>query len=401
MFLRLQSITNRMMNLKHLLSCAGDFNTYGGIYRDVTIVIKDKLFIPMQGSAIHEGGTFVTTPKVSEKEGIVRVQTWVKNDNPEKKLCTLQTSIADSSDNIIQVIKTEADINPGELYRFDQTFKPVKNPHLWSNDDPYIYKIISRVMDGKTLTDDYTSPLGFRWFKWDYKENMLYLNGKKVLIHGGNRHQDYPWLGDAVPKWITAIDLKDIAENLNYNFLRTGHYPNDRIVYDLADKLGISIDEELPNINNQDFSPEVQVQQLKEMIRRDRNHPSIIFWSMGNGTNHAVDSKFAVIEDTTRILTARKVTGGSAGTFVRHTDDNLAIENLNRSTIRGWYSKDIKDLQPSDGLQSGTEEHQQNMLKASGRFGKENLSTWLYEDHGTDREYLNSPISPCKSAGIC
>jgi beta-galactosidase len=378
---------------------AEDFDVYGGIYRDVKLVITDKLFIPMQGSASHEGGTFVTTPKVSEKEGIVRVQTWVKNDNPEKKSCTLQTSIADSSNNIVQVIKTEADINPGELYRFDQIFKPVKNPRLWSNDDPYMYKVLTRVIDGKTITDTYTSPLGFRWFSWDYKENFLFVNGKKMLIHGGNRHQEYPWLGDAVPKWITSLDLIDIAENMNYNFLRTAHYPNDRFVYDFTDKYGISVIEELPNIRNQDFSVEVQEQQLKEMIRRDRNHPSIMFWSMGNETNHSIDSKFAVAEDTTRILTARLVTNGSAGAFVKHTENNLAIENLQRSTIRGWYNKDIKDLQPIDGKQCGTEEHQQIMLKASGRFGKENLCTWLYEDYGADREYLNSPLLHVSPAG--
>ena len=123
------------------------------------------------------------------------------------------------------------------------------------------------------------------------------------------------------------------------------------------------------DIKNQEFSAEVQEQQMKEMIRRDRNHPSIMFWSMGNETNHAVDSKFAVAEDTTRILTARRVTDGSAGAFVKHTDENLAIENLLRCTIRGWYNKDVKNLEPSDGQQSGTEEHQQNMLKASGKFG--------------------------------
>jgi beta-galactosidase len=371
---------------------AGDFDVYGGIYRNVRIVIKDKLYIPMQGSASHEGGTFVTTPKVSEKEGIVRVQTWVKNDYQEKKSCTLQTSIADSADNIVQIVKTEAEINPGELYRFDQTFKPVKKPHLWADEDPYMYKVISIVMDGKTVADAYTSPLGFRWFTWDYKENLLLVNGRKVLIHGGNRYQEYPWIGGAVPEWITAMDLKDISENLNYNFLRTANYPNDRFVYELTDKLGIITDEGLPNIKDQDFSAEIQEQQLKEMIRRDRNHPSIMFWSMGNETNHAADSKYAAAEDTTRILTARMVTNGSAGLFIKHTDDNLATEILGRSTIRGWYDKDVKDLQPLDGQQSGTEEHQQNMLKASGRFGKENLSTWLYEDYGADREFLNSPL---------
>ena len=371
---------------------AGNFDVYGGIYRDVTLVLKDKLFIPMQGSASHEGGTFITTPKLSEKEGFVRVQTWVKNDNPQKKSCTLQTTIADAADKIVQIIKSDADINPGQLYKFDQTSKPVKSPHFWSNEEPYLYKVYSQIIDGKTVTDSYTSHFGFRWFAWDYKENFLYVNGKKMIIHGGNRHQEYPWLGDAIPKWITLMDFTDIAENLNYNFMRTAHYPNDKYVYDLTDKFGIAIDEESPSIKNQDFSVEVQEQQMKEMIRRDRNHPSIMFWSMGNETNHAVDSKFAVAEDTTRILTARRVTDGSAGAFVKHTDENLAIENLLRCTIRGWYNKDVKNMEPTDCQQSGTEEHQQNMLKASEKFGTGNLCTWLYEDHGADREYVNSPL---------
>ena len=371
---------------------AVDFDVYGGIYRDVTLVLKDKLFIPMQGSASHEGGTFVTTPQVSEKEGVVRVQTWVKNENPQKKSCTLQTSIADATDKVVQVIKSEAVINPGQLYKFDQTSKPIKNPHLWSNEDPYLYKVYSQVIDGKLVADVYSSPLGFRWFRWDYKENFLYVNGKKMVIHGGNRHQEYPWLGDAIPKWITIMDYTDMAESLNYNFMRTAHYPNDRIVYDLTDKFGIAIDEESPSIKNQEFSSDVQEQQMKEMIRRDRNHPSIMLWSMGNETNHAVDSKFAIAEDTTRILSARSVTEGSAGTFVKHTDENLAIENLLRCTIRGWYNKDVKDMEPTDSQQCGTEEFHQKMLKASEKFGTGNLCTWLYEDHGADREYLNSPL---------
>ena len=143
-----------------------------------------------------------------------------------------------------------------------------------------------------------------------------------MVLHGGNRHQEYPWLGDAIPKWITVMDYTDMAENLNYNFMRTAHYPNDKLVYELADKFGIVIDEESPSIKNQDFSVEVQEQQMKEMIRRDRNHPGIMLWSMGNETDHAVDS-------------------------------NLAIENLLGCTIRGWYNKDVKDLEPTDSLHSG------------------------------------------------
>ena len=163
---------------------AGTFDVYGGIYRDVTIVLKDKLFIPMQGAANHEGGTFITTPLVSEKEGVVRVQTWVNNDNPQKKSCTLLTSIVDATDKVVQEIKSEAVINSGQLYKFDQTSKVIKNPHLWSNEDPYLYKVHTQVIDEKTVVDIYTSPLGFRWFRLDYKDNFLYVNGKKMVIHG-------------------------------------------------------------------------------------------------------------------------------------------------------------------------------------------------------------------------
>jgi beta-galactosidase len=371
---------------------AGNFDVYGGIYRDVTIVLKDMLHIPMQGSASHEGGTFVTTPRVSEKEGIVRIQTWVQNDYPKPKECLLNTYIIDALGKTVQVLKSKFTINPKQLYKFDQTSKPVIKPRLWSPDAPYLYKIYSEVTDGSRVTDSYTSPLGFRWFRWDYKENFLYVNGRKVIIQGGNRHQEYPWLGDAIPKWITEMDFADIAENLDYNFIRTAHYPNDKMVYDLADKYGIVVDEESPSIKNQEFSAEVQEQQMKEMIRRDRNHPSIMIWSMGNETDHAVDSRFAAAEDTTRILTARRVSNSSAGTYVRHNDDNLHIENLLHCTVRGWYNEDIKNLEPSDPQHCGTEEHQQNMLKQSGLFGTGNLCTWIYEDHGADREYLNSPL---------
>ncbi len=332
-----------------------DFEVYGGVYRDVKIVLTDRLYIPMQGSAIHEGGTFVTTPRISETEGVVRVRTWVKNDNTQKKSCSLQTSIADSTGKIVQIIKSEAVIGPGELYLFDQTGKPVRKPHLWSPDDPYLYKVYSQVTDGKTIADQYTSPLGFRRIRWDNKEKFLYLNGKKLEIHGGTRYQEYPWLGDAIPKWITVMDLKDMAENLNYNFLKTGNYPNEKLAYDLADRLGMIIEEEVPNIKNQEFSAEVQEQQVKEMIRRDRNHPSIVFWSMGSETNHPVDSKIAAIEDTTRILTSNLITKSLAETSVKLPGKNLLDGNLNGG---------------------------------------------LYEDHGADIEYQNIPLKHIDPSGL-
>jgi beta-galactosidase len=130
-----------------------------------------------------------------------------------------------------------------------------------------------------------------------------------VIIHGSNRYQEYPWLGDATPKWLHLLDMRDFRLNLNHNFMRTAHYPQNPAIYDFTDRCGIIVIEEAPNIKRQKFSDEVQEQQLREMIRRDRNHPSIFFWSMGNETDDAVDSKLAVEEDNTRIIHAR---GGKA-----------------------------------------------------------------------------------------
>lgn len=379
---------------------AGRFNVYGGIYRNVTLVLTNKLFIPMQGSASHEGGTFVTTPSVSVKEGIVRVQTWVKNDDLQKKTCTLQTSIADAANKILQVVKSEAVINPGQLYKFDQTCRPVKNPHLWSGEDPYLYNVISQVYDGKTLADSYESPLGFRWFRWDYKENFLYVNGKKTPIHGGNRQEEYPWLGDAIPEWITIMDYTDMAGNLNYNFVKTSHYPNNKLVYQMTDKLGIAVDEESPSINNQEFSAGVQEQQIKEMIRRDRNHPSILMWSMGSETNHAADSKIAEAEDSTRILTACRVTAGSGGASVNLTDENLLLEDISRCTIRGWISPDIKEISKTNKLQSDNSAEQMSLVKAAGASEDVNIGNCPYQDYGTDKEYQNSPLRHVDPSGV-
>jgi hypothetical protein len=379
---------------------AARFNVYGGIFRNVTLVLTNKLFIPMQGSASHEGGTFVTTPLVSEKEGIVRVQTWVKNDDFQKKTCNLQTSIADAANKTVQVIKSEAVINPGQLYKFDQTFRPVKNPHLWSNNDPYLYKVFSQVYEGKTLADTYESPLGFRWFRWDYQENFLYVNGKKIIIHGGNHQEEYPWLGDAIPEWITAMDYTDMTENLNYNFVKTSHYPNNKLVYTLTDKLGIIVDEESPNINNQEFSSGVQEQQIKEMIRRDRNHPSIMMWSMGSETNTAADSKFAAAEDSTMILAACDVPAGSAGALVKLTDENLLLADLSRCIIRGWLSPDVKEINKTEKLQNDNNEKQLNLIKVSDVSESGNLADWPYQDYGTDKEYQNSPLRHVDPSGV-
>jgi hypothetical protein len=220
----------------------------------------------------------------------------------------------------------------------------------------------------------------------------LVLNGKITQLHGINRHEEYIWLGAAFPKWIAYRDMLDIANGLEANFMRTAHYPQDPGIYDFTDRHGICINEELPNIKKQEFNDEVQEQNCKEMIRRDRNHPSILFWSMGNETTDACDSQIALKEDTTRILTVRQPYNESYNPkYLRHTDKEMPLESFLRCTIRGWYDKDDKNLEPVDNQWTGTEEwqHEQSNKEV---ISDHNGSVWLYADHGANREYVNAPL---------
>ncbi|MGN6641478.1 MAG: glycoside hydrolase family 2 protein, partial [Verrucomicrobiota bacterium] len=383
---------------------AGNFDVYGGIYRDVRLVVKSAVHIPFQGSAEHEGGTFVTTPQVSADRATVRVRTWVRNDDSQPRTVTLRTRLLDPAGRELAAAETNATVAVGEIHEFDQPQFNVAKPQLWSIETPTLYTVTSEVRVGKTLSDRYASPLGFRWFEWNKAENRAYLNGKQLHLHGSNRHQEFPWLGDAVPKWIHVRDMAEMRFGQNHNFLRTAHYTQDSLVYDLADRYGMLICEEVPNIKEIDFDEDVQRQQVIEMVRRDRNHPSIVMWSMGNETSDPADSAWAHAEDDTRLIHLRRSNSIEGGKFVTSTHQQIDMENLLRCTVRGWTDRDVMNLQPVNGQQAGTEEwqHTQAMVEGGsqrGRIDMANGNMWIYADHGADREYLNSPLKHINPKG--
>ena len=304
----------------------GDFNVSCGIYRDVRLVLKNKLFIPMQGSASHEGGTHIVTPVVSEKEGVVNVKTWVKNDYPQAIACILQSSISERSGQVIQIMKTEMEIEAGQLYMFEQTSKPVKNPCLWSVEDPCLYTIRSEVIDRKDVADICSSTFGFRWFNIDEQKKTVFLNGKKIDLKGVTRHQEYPWLGDAVPQWMTEMDYSEISRKEGINFVRNIIYPGDETSYKIADELGIITETGFSAITRHGFSEDDQKQQIREMIRRGRNHPGIISWIVGDIGGSSVNNMFAVTVDSTRSLKKVMATIDSSSLFFVRSNRNDSLE---------------------------------------------------------------------------
>lgn len=380
---------------------AGNFNVYGGVYRDVRLVVKDRLHIPFQGSADHEGGTFVTTPEVSAARAVANVRTWVRNDHPDARTAELVTTVRDPGGVVVATLRDRRSIAPGAVAEFNQTTAPLLRPRLWSTETPNVYRVTSEVRAAGRTIDRLESPLGFRWFRWDETAKRLIVNDRPMTINGTNRHQEYPWLGDAMPKRLHDAELRQIRGELGHNFLRAAHYPNDKRVYDLTDQLGIAVVEEVPNIKPIDFGEEIQARNLTEMIRRDRNHPSILFWSVGNETNDAADSCLAKRLDPTRLIHERKSEG--YGDCVDHNHEDLDLENLLRVTIRGWHDGEIADRNPVNGQSAGTEEWQHARARVTdgsvrGRIDQQPVA-WLYADHGADREYENAPLKHVNAKG--
>ncbi|MDD3078735.1 MAG: glycoside hydrolase family 2 TIM barrel-domain containing protein [Paludibacter sp.] len=384
---------------------AGNWDVYSGIYRPVRLTIKNNIYIPYQGNWEHEGGTYITTPFVKGDSAIVKTITYIKNDREKSVEISLVTKIVDRKDSVLAVMSENKILLPKVISSLTQQSPLLKNIKRWSDVNPVIYKVKTFVFKSDSLMDVYESPLGIRTFHWNYQTNDLYVNGKRTNIRGTNRHQEYPWLGDAIPDWLTLKDMFDIKYGLGINFMRTAHYPQSSLVYDFNNQYGIITVEELPNIKNIDFNDDVQEQNARAMVRRDRNNPCIFFWSVGNETNDAANSEWIFQEDTTRIIHARKAEGG--GKYVRHTHLNLDMENLLRITHRGWFtpedaSSDINTT-PENGQEAGNNLWQYE--KAKIRNGSirgdlnHNCVAWLYQDHGADRNYKNSLLTATNAKG--
>lgn len=381
---------------------AGNFNVYGGIYRDVRIAVREPLYVPYQGNADHEGGTFITTPVVTDEAALFRISTFVRNETGAPQSVQVKTTARDAGGRVICTLSSRKTVPDGTTSEFVHVSDTLKGVHLWSPESPYLYGVTTEVFDGMgRLMDTCRTPLGFRYYHWDYEEGTLVLNGRRMHIHGTNRHQEYPWLGDAQPKWMMEKDMLDIRYGMNTNFMRTAHYPQDPSVYDFNDRHGIVTVEEVPNDKNIEFDRSVQEQNMRAMVRRDRNHPSIFFWSVGNETSMAADSRWTHEEDSTRIIHERKTE--RYGDYVTHHASDLDMENLLRVTVRGWTDNDVRALEPRNegpdsksGQQAGNEEWQHSMARVKdgsirGRIDG-NIVCWLYADHGCDRIYKDAPL---------
>jgi len=280
---------------------AGEHVFSGGIYRDVYLTVTAPLHVIWNG-------TFVTTPVVSKEKAIVNVKTEIKNSGSTIKECTVKTVVVDSFNNEIAKMESKLQVGVGEVVVFDQTSEEIKNPNLWSPDAPHLYKVKTFVFEKLRMIDSYESKFGFRWFEWT-ADKGFFLNGEHLYLEGVNVHQDHAGWGDAVTQAGIYRDLK-LMKDAGFNFIRGSHYPHHPFFTTACDQLGLIFipencvwgiggfkddgywDSSAYPIHKKDQKPyeESAAKSLEELIRINRNSPSIMAWSMSNEPFFTADS---------------------------------------------------------------------------------------------------------------
>lgn len=256
-----------------------DFNYYGGIYRDVHLIIKDKLRIshPVAANRVTGGGLHVWYEEVDSASATVAVQADLQNERSENADVTLNFILQDSGGNIVAEASSETNVEAGN-YVLQTEKLAVTNPELWSPDTPYLYTLTVQLFENGQLIDSEQQKIGIRTFGFD-GENQFILNGERLYLRGTNRHQDYPYIGYALSNEAQFRDAYKIKK-AGFNFIRIAHYPPDPAFLQAADELGLLFMDAIPGwqFYQDGIFAERALRDVRNMVRRDRNHPSIIFW---------------------------------------------------------------------------------------------------------------------------
>lgn len=272
-----------------------DFNYYGGIYRDVWLIRKNDIYItdPFVENT-KEAGWLVHFEEVTEKiaQGSLRIH--VKNESGKAELLTVKASLSfgeDSYDFISDLIVGLDTVVTLPL--------AIPNPDLWSIADPNLYAISIELTGKQGLVwDRVTDKIGIRSI--NLNADGFFLNGEKQFIRGTNRHQEYPYVGYAISNNANYRDALKI-KNAGFDFVRLSHYPQDESFLDACDELGILVMNAIPGWQYFEEGEFVRnsYQDIRDMVRRDRNHPSVIFWEVSLNESGMTD---AYMKEANRIL---------------------------------------------------------------------------------------------------
>ncbi|WP_276962360.1 glycoside hydrolase family 2 TIM barrel-domain containing protein [Bacteroides graminisolvens] len=318
-----------------------DFAYHGGIYRDVWLIGKSDVSITdaLEANKVAGGGVFVHFDQISEKKAQVFVDTEVKNSGTARRVVTLETTLTDASGKKVKQTSSRVMLNAGESVTVKQKMQ-VSNPHLWSPDSPYLYRVESRVTEGKLALDGGVTRVGIRKAEFKDKDGF-WLNGKPFgQLVGANRHQDFAYVGNALPnsqQWRDAKRLRDAGCRI----VRVAHYPQDPSFMDACDELGIFVIVATPGWQYWNKDPEfarLVHENTRMMIRRDRNHASVLMWEpILNETRYPLDFALEALQIT-------KDEYPYPGRPVAAADVHSEGVKEHYDVVYGWPGDDVKGV---------------------------------------------------------
>ena len=266
----------------------------GGIYRHVWLEYKNNI------AAVADGVFVKATPDLSAKTAKIEITAEIENYNTETKEVAVKTDILTSDGAFI--IKTEGmlTIDAYETARYTG-FVEIDNITLWDLNNPYLYKARVRVYEGSTELDANTVTFGIRETRFDADQGF-YLNGKSIKIKGLCLHHDHAGVGIGIPDSVNEYRIKQIMR-MGANAVRISHYPASPVLLDICDRLGVLVFEEQRRMSS---APD-DLENLKAMVKRDRNHPSIFLWGIGNEEIFAQDRPEMARATVTMKMAVRKL----------------------------------------------------------------------------------------------
>ena len=331
-----------------------DFAYHGGIYRDVWLIAKSKVAITdaVEENKVAGGGIFVHYDNISDKRADVYVNTEVRNNDNRPRTVTVEQALSAPAQSVaVSQQQTKVNLKPGETRTVTQHFT-VKNPQLWSPETPCLYNLTTRIREGKQSLDGGITKIGIRSFEFVRTDDAqgrkpgFYLNGQRYhQLVGANRHQDFAYVGNALPnsqQWRDAKRLRDAG----FTIIRTAHYPQDPSFMDACDELGLFIIVATPGWQywNKDKGWDEKVHQnTRSIIRRDRNHPCVLMWEpILNETRYPEEFALQALQITKDEYPYPYRPVAAADVHSAGVKDHYDV-------VYGWPGDDFK----SDGLPAG------------------------------------------------
>jgi len=343
---------------------SADFTFFGGIYRDVYLKFVDPVHISMND--FGSSGVYISTPKVTDANADVEIATILSNAHNKNQTVRVEHEFRSPKGDIVSSYRSDVKLAANATIKSYQKKIKIKNPILWDIDAPNRYAVYTRVYDKKSnvLLDEIMTHIGFRYFHFD-PDLGFFLNGKKVKLVGTNRHQDYFNKANALTDPMHIRDLM-LLKKMGGNFLRVAHYPQDPVVLDMCDKLGIITSVEIPVVNaitESDAFLENSLHMVREMIRQSYNHPSVVMWAYMNevllrkpfSEKERLKEYYINVEHTAKVLEAAvREEDPYRYTMMAFHNDLKSYEAANLTQIpmiqgwnlyQGWYEPDINEFQ--------------------------------------------------------